>query len=32
MTNDRGETKKSDAKKKKKKKKKKLFRASATCR
>jgi hypothetical protein len=32
MTNDRDETKKSDAKKKKKKKKKKLFRASATCR
>jgi hypothetical protein len=31
MTNDRDETKKSDAKKKKKKKKK-LFRASATCR
>jgi hypothetical protein len=30
MTNDRDETKKSDAKKKKKKKK--LFRASATCR
>jgi hypothetical protein len=32
MTNDRDETKKSDAKKKKKKKKRKLFRASATCR